>query len=159
IAITARGPDGVARPISDGDTVAMILPPQGGRVIFAGVRVTNVDPCAVTLSGALRDLSTMQIRLDARSINLTPIPGMAGFGESDDEDISTFSNIPVCPNQWSKTDVYGTTYELSVSVTDRDKRTATTTAKVIPSCAEPDNQTECLCICKGGYMLGQQCDP
>jgi hypothetical protein len=159
IELTARGPDGIAVPVKDGDTVSMIFPPQGGRVMFAGVRATNIDPCAAMLTGALQDLSTMQLRLDARTINLLPTSGMSGWGGSDDDDISTFSNVPLCPNQWSKTDIYGTTYELSVTVTDREKRTATKTAKVIPSCAEPSNLDECLCICQGGYVLGQHCDP
>jgi len=159
IGLTVRELDGVSRLLDEGDTVPMILPPQGGRVIFAGVVATNIDPCAVTLSGALRDLSTMQLRLDARTINLTPVPGKDGWGGSDEEDISTFSNVPVCPNQWSKTDLYGTPYELSISLTDRDNRTAMRTMKVVPACAEPDNQSECLCICKGGYVLGQMCSP
>src|SRR4051812_34369737 len=63
--IIARGPDGVAVPVKDGDSVAMILPLQGGRVIFAGVQATNLNPCAPVLTGVLRDLATQQIRLDA----------------------------------------------------------------------------------------------
>lgn len=159
IELTARGVDGVSRVVKDGDEVAMIFPPQGGRVIFAGVRATNIASCGVTLSGAVRDLTTKQLRLDARTVNLSPLADAAGYGGSDDEDLSTFANVPVCPNQWSVTDLYGHEYEMSIAVTDRDKRTATKTAKVIPTCAEPMNLDECLCICKGGYMLGEMCVP
>ena len=31
------------------------------------------------------------------------------------------------------------------------------TLKVIPACAEPAHEAECLCICQGGYVLGQSC--
>lgn len=159
VVLTARGPDGVSAPVKDGDTVAMIFPLQGGRVIFAGVRATNLDPCAVTLTGALRDPATTQLRLDGRTINLKPSATDSGWGESDDDDISTFANVPVCPNQWSMTNLYGSEYELMVTVTDGDRRTATAQAKVVPSCAEPSNRDECLCICKGGYVLGESCAP
>ncbi|MCC6999828.1 MAG: hypothetical protein IT370_34820, partial [Deltaproteobacteria bacterium] len=47
--------DGTVRPALEGGEAPLIEPPQGGRVIFAGVRARNVDACAATLSGALRD--------------------------------------------------------------------------------------------------------
>jgi hypothetical protein len=153
IALDAQGK---SAPVKDGDAVAMILPIQGGRVIFTGVRATNVDPCGVKIAGALRDLATRQARPDIRTVNLTPTGD--GWGVSDPEDLSSFANVPVCPNQWSKTDLFGATYELSVTLIDRDKRTFTRAAKVRPACAELDNFAECTCICKGGYVLGEACD-
>ena len=27
-----------------------------------------------------------------------------------------------------------------------------------PECGQPENLAECLCICKGGYVLGESCD-
>lgn len=156
IELIALDAQGKSVPVKDGDAVAMVLPIQGGRVIFTGVRATNVDPCGVKIAGALRDLETKQARPDIRTVNLTPT--VDGFGVSDPEDLSSFANVPVCPNQWSKTDLFGATYELSVTLVDRDKRTFTRAAKVRPACAEPDNFAECACICKGGYVLGEACD-
>jgi hypothetical protein len=155
IELIALGTDGVSAKVADGASVAMILPPQGGRVIFAGVRATNVNPCGVKLSGTLRDLKTMKLAVNTRTINLRPTGD--GWGASDDEDISSFANVAVCPNSWSETDVYGNEYELKVKLTDRDNHTVSKEAKVIPACAEPDNMAECLCICKAGYVLGEPC--
>ena len=155
ISVTVLGAAPPAVAVADGDTVPLIFPPQGGRVIFAGVRVHNMDPCGAQLGGALRDTQSQQVRLDARTINL--LPASDGWGESDATDYSSFSNIPVCPNQWSKTDIYGTSYQLEITVTDRGGRVAGKKLQVTPACAEPDRLNECLCICKAGYVLGMSC--
>lgn len=155
IEVIALDADMKSGPVMDGGQVALIFPPQGGRVIFAGVRATNVDPCYVQLSGAVRDQTTMQVRVDSRTINL--LPGSDGWGSSNPDDISTYSNVPVCPNQWSKTDIYGTKYELEISIVDRGMRQAQAKLEVIPACSEPIRAAECECICRGGYMLGEMC--
>jgi hypothetical protein len=142
-------------PLKEGDMVTLAFPPQGGRVIFAGVRATNLDACGVELGGAVRDETTMEVRLDTRTVNL--LPSGDGWGSSDPSDVSTFSNIPVCPNEWSKTNIYGTQYRLELTITDRSGRTASQSLDVTPECSEPANATECLCICKGGYVLGESC--
>ena len=156
VELTALRADSTSVKVLDGDPVAMILPPQGGRVIFAGVRATNIEPCGVTLTGVLRDLVTRQVRVDRRTINLRALGD--GWGGSDDDDISSFANVPVCPNQWATADLYGAEYELSIVLTDQHGHEVTSAAKVIPACAEPDNWAECTCICKSGYVLGQRCD-
>jgi hypothetical protein len=139
----------------------MLTPPQGGRVIFIGVHATNVDGCGLQITGALRDLATNQVRPDGRTINLTPTGdgwgGSAVFGSTVGADISSFANIPVCPNEWSSTNIYGTPYGLEVSITDRGGRMASQQIQVIPQCGEPATLPECMCICMGGYVLGQAC--
>ncbi len=155
LTMIALGADGGVAPLQDGDTVALVFPPQGGRVIFAGARATNLDACAVQITGALRDETTKQVRVDARTVNL--LRSGDGWGESDPTDISSFANVAVCPNEWSKTNIYGTEYQLSLSVTDAEGRTASVTLEVTPACAQPENAAECMCICMGGYVLGQSC--
>ena len=147
--------------LNDGDSVPMILPPQGGRVLFVGVRATNVDGCGLQLTGALRDLTTNQVRVDSRTVNL--IDTGDGYGVSGTPNtaastaIASFSNIPVCPNEWSPTNIYGTSYGVEVTIQDREGRTLTKKIKVTPECGEPANVEQCLCICKGGYVLGESC--
>lgn len=155
IEIIALRADYTSAPVKEGDSIALLFPPQGGRVIFAGVRARNVDPCNAQLLGALRDRDTQQVRVDERTISLEAEGD--GWGKSDDDIISSFANVPMCPNSWSKPNIYGTTYELEVTLTDRGKRTATKKVNVIPACAEPENAAECACICKGGYVLGEMC--
>jgi hypothetical protein len=153
--IVARGASGSAVPIDEGADVALVFPPQGGRVIFVGPRATNVDPCYVKLTGALRNETTNAVRVDVRTVNLTPTGD--GHGQSLDTDISSFANVPTCPNQWSSIDLYDQTYKLELTIEDRNHKTVTKTIHVVPRCAEPDREVECRCICKAGYVLGQPC--
>jgi len=155
VQVLALGADMTTTPLQDGDMVTLAFPPQGGRVIFAGARATNLDPCGVELGGAVRDEATQEVRLDTRTVNLLPTGD--GWGASNPTDISTFANVPVCPNEWSKTNLYGTEYQLELTLTDRGGRTVTQKIKVIPECSEPAHAADCLCICKGGYVLGETC--
>jgi hypothetical protein len=148
-------------PLVDGATVPMLLPPQGGRVIFVGVRATNVDGHELQLTGALRDLTTQQVRVDSRTVNLVDTHDGYGVsaapGASVSSAIANLANVSVCPNQWSSTNLYGNAYGLEVTILDREGRTVTKKIQVTPECGEPNSLEECLCICKAGYMLGQQC--
>lgn len=142
-------------PVVEGGGIPMMFPPQGGRVIFVGVRAFNMDPCQVHLSGALRDPVTQQVRLDARTVNLRVSDG--GSAVSVDTNITTYANIPVCPNQWSAADLFGSPFTLEMALTDRAGHTLSQSLTVVPYCAEPANEADCRCICRGGYMLGQSC--
>lgn len=156
LVVTALAVGPVAKTLSEGESATLMFPPQGGRVLFAGVRAKNVDPCSVRLAGALRDPQSGQVRIDNRIVNLKPTP--EGYAESDPEDISTFSNIPACPNQWSDQDVFDKPYELTVSLTDRDKRKATVVVNIVPRCDEAGLEGACKCICDVDYVLGAACD-
>lgn len=152
--LVTRGAELVSKDLAEGGPAPMILPPQGGRVILVGVRAKNMDPCGVELFGSIRDEATSQVRIDQRTTNLAPNGDVA---ESIPEDISSYANIPTCPNQWASVDVHGSSFEVTVSVTDRAGRTASKTLHAVPFCSEPDNEAECLCKCQEGYTLGQIC--
>ena len=161
LSIVTLDPAYKAQPLASGGDASILVPPQGGRVIFVGVRAKNLDPCAVKLAGAVRDPATMATRLDTRTINMDV--GADGWATSDETDISTFSNVPVCSNTWASTDVFDQTFTLIVSVTDRTGKKATATLDVVPRCDETkmengqDVQKDCLCICKQGYVTGEPC--
>lgn len=148
------GASGEVVELADGASIDIVIPPQGGRVVFAGARVNNMEACGVTLAGVLRDPVSNQIRLDTRTINLEPQP--EGTGGSDPGDISTFSNIPVCSNQWADQDVFDQTFALEVSVTSADGlHVVSRTTQVVPRCDPAD--VGCECLCKQGYVLGETC--
>jgi hypothetical protein len=165
IELRAIGVDGTSAPIGDGDDVALILPPQGGRVSFIGIRATNLEACGLQLIGAIRDLSSRRVMVDGRTLNLNATgdgwgtTGTASTDLSDVASISNFANVPICPNQWADTDAFDQPFEIEVRLTDKSGRKATKTARVVPRCAEAKNRDECLCICKRGYVLGQVCAP
>ena len=154
--------DYTVHPLSDGDTVPMMLPPQGGRVIFVGVRATNVCAKGVQLTGALRDPATNQVRVDSRTTNLVPTGDgwgvSAPLGEMVSDDIASFSNVPVCPNQWASTDLFGHAFGMEVTIADKEHRGLTKKIDVTPACGEPSNAAQCMCICMAGYILGEPCD-
>lgn len=155
IKVTARGADLVSKEISEGAQVPLILPPQGGRVMFIGVLATNLSPCSVEINGTLRDLGSNETRVDGRKTNLATTAD--GWGSSVDTDISTFSMIPTCPNQWASTDVFGHTFELELSITAKNGQMASKKLNVTPVCGEPANEAECKCQCTMGYTLGTTC--
>ena len=165
IELRALKADGTDVPLNDGDDLAVIFPPQGGRVAFVGVRAINLDGCGVQITGALRDLSTLQIRADGRTLNLDREPdgwGTSGHGTTakieDSALIGNYSNIPLCPNQWASANIFDHTFELEVQVQDRRKKLVSKKIKVTPRCAEPGaKETACRCLCKLGYVLGETC--
>jgi len=159
--IRALDPMGNDVNLADGADLSVIFPPQGGRVVFVGVRATNVDACALQLTGALRDKTTQQVRVDSRTVNLnraadgwatTESPGLP-FASA----IGSYSNVPVCPNEWASSDVFDHSFRLEVTLKDRRGRTATQALDVVPRCNELDRRDQCLCLCKLGYHLGETC--
>lgn len=165
IELRALEADGTDVPLNDGDDLAIIFPPQGGRVAFVGVRARNLDGCGVQITGALRDLTTQQVRLDGRTVNLikeTDGFGVSGQGTGSDiaasSEIGDYSNVPLCPNQWASKDIYDQPFQLELLVTDRRKKTMTKKITVTPRCAETgDKLAGCRCLCRNGYVLGEAC--
>jgi len=165
IELRALKADGTDVPIADGDDLAVIFPPQGGRVAFVGVRAINVDGCGIQITGALRDIGSAQIRVDGRTLNLEREPdgwGTSGHGTTTKIEesalIGNYSNIPLCPNQWANVDIFDQTFELEVLVQDRRKKQVSKKIKVTPRCAEPgEKQVACRCLCKKNYVLGESC--
>jgi len=157
--------DGTDVALDEGDDLAIVFPPQGGRVSFIGVRALNLDGCGAQVIGALRDLGSRQVRVDGRTVNLTREAdgwGTTGQGTTanieDSAAIGDYSNVPVCPNEWADVDVFDQPFEVEVKVVDRSKKTATKVIKVTPRCAESGAKgTACRCLCKHGYVLGEPC--
>lgn len=143
---------------SDGARVALMKPPQGGRVVYAGVEARNFDACMpANLVGAVRDMATHAVYgLEGRPVVLAA--GGDGWAAAEEQQPSSYANIAVCPNQRSSRDIDEERYELYLKLTDGAGRSVETTVDVVPFCAEPDNLDECKCICKTGYVLGSSCD-
>jgi hypothetical protein len=147
-------------PLADGDDLSILFPPQGGRVIFVGIRAKNVDGCELELSGDLRDTQNNRSSVDTRIVDLQGDGG--GFGASGviadggSAVIANYANITVCPNEWASTDLFDQTFTLEVSIQDRRGKTASKSIRVVPRCVASGPPT-CACICAHGYVLGQSC--
>ena len=142
-------------PIAAGAEIPLICPPQGGRVMFLGVRARNVDPCGVSLTGALRDVDSNAVRVEQRIVNLAPTDD--GWAESSPGDISNFANVPICPNQWTDKTIYESDFRLELVLQDRCGRQVQKQETVRPACSEPGHEGECRCMCRAGYVLGEPC--
>ena len=80
-----------------------------------------------------------------------------GVLDGNSAQLASYSNVPVCPNQWSGMDLFDREYELTVTMQDHAGHMATKTIHVTPRCNEVGRVAECLCLCKFGYKLGESC--
>jgi hypothetical protein len=144
LTLLVRGPDGRAVPA--GARVPLIEPPQGGQVIFAGVRAKNLDGSGLEITGSLRELGAEAVlSFDTRLVNLTVVDGWGEPGTP--EDISTFANIPACPNAALSEDVQERAHVLEIALRDRRGKHATASLEVIPTCSQPELAQLCACEC------------
>jgi hypothetical protein len=157
--VVVLGADGTTTAIGGGARVPLVKPPQGGRVLFVGVRARNLDICSVEIVGALRDPATQAVLgLEGRPVALTVASD--GWAEaSATGQPSSYANVAVCPNFRSARDIDEEPYELLLQLTDTSHRMGQASLTVTPFCAEPDSAVECQCICKKGYVLGSPCLP
>jgi hypothetical protein len=156
--LVTDGTSGALTDIAAGDHLPLERPPQGGFVLYLGLRARNLDGCGVKLSGQLRDPDTNhELAFDARTIDL--VPTADGWGVPDARQFANFANVPACPDYGTE-DIRDRALTLSLTVTDKQKRSANATLPVVPSCtlADPDLQFQCTCECAANYSLGK-CKP
>jgi hypothetical protein len=146
--VTENGEQVLLKPVAgiDGMRVPLIQAPQGGKHIFAGVRVKNIDTCPVSLVGSIRDTSG-RVQYEGRPVDM--LVGDDGWAyPAQPKQIGSYANIGLCANHWSSRDIYEQPYELELKVSDKEGRTAKTTLSIVPFCgAEPKYEAECRCIC------------
>lgn len=132
-------------------TVPLIAPPQGGWIVLLGVRARNIDGCQVTLTTALVDECDDQlIQIDKRPTQLEL--GADGWGVSS---VTTFGNLPVCPQLTAARDLDNVPYQIKVTIEDRDGQKASSTMTVVPTC--PGGASRCSCECDRDYVVGKEC--
>ncbi len=131
--------------------VPLIAPPQGGWILLLGVRAKNIDGCQANLTAALVDPCDNQIlQFDGRPTHLDM--GADGWGVSS---LTTFSNLPVCPQFTTSRDLDNVPYMITVIIEDADGQKATASLTVVPTCS-PDSPL-CFCECDRDYVMGSQC--
>ncbi|HKA88300.1 MAG TPA: hypothetical protein VKE22_11560 [Haliangiales bacterium] len=156
LGVVLRGADGTTTVAADGAAAALIQPPQGGKVILAGVRARNLDTCGVNLIAAVRDLCTNRVQLEGRPVNLIVADDGWAYPAAPAE-LDNFANIGVCPNVSGVRNLYGEPYRVEVSVTDKNGKQGSASVMVVPFCAEPEHALDCACTCAARYVLGSSC--
>jgi hypothetical protein len=147
------------RVLSDGDTVQLVRPPQGGHVIFIGARVQNLDSDTIDLTGRIRDEQTNSIvQEDTRTVVTETVPDMPGWRQSDHRSFSQVSNIALCPDYDPK-DILGQSYLLEVRVDElyAQGSSGSVSLHVVPACSQDNasGKSLCECECSADYTLGK----
>ena len=158
IELIVRDVDGSSRIAADMDSIDLIVPPQGGKVMLVAPRVRNMDTCSLRVTATLRDECTNRILgLEARPLRFEPASD--GWAVPvNPQLVSNWSNVPACPTAAAVRDVEGEPYLLTLTVEDGEGRTASVSRRIVPTCSEPENFERCLCECDANYRLGEVCD-
>ncbi len=131
-------------------TVPLIAPPQGGWIVLLGVRAKNID-CRPMLATALIDTCDNQVlNIERRPTQLDV--GSDGWGVSS---LTSFSNLPVCPQLTAARDLTNVPYTVTVAIDDGDGHKAESSLTVVPSCL--DGTSRCACECNHDYVVGADC--
>jgi hypothetical protein len=155
--VVYRTAEGELKSTEDRSEVPLIQPPQGGKVLFVGIRARNINGCGVTLATALCEPEGGEVlSLERRPVTLELAADGWMIPERPSE-ASNYSNLPACPRADLTRSVANELYELRVSITDRDGRKAGTSLQVIPTCGEPERSELCECECSKDYKLGRSC--
>lgn len=159
IELVYRTASGEMETVGANARVPLIQPPQGGKVMFIGVRAQNLDGCPLLMSSALREPgSDVVVALERRPVLLDPM-GDGWLGPKQPRELSNYSNLPACPRANLDRRIDGEPYSLYVSVEDSAGRRAETTVTIEPTCGEPERLAQCRCECSTDYTLGGECAP
>jgi hypothetical protein len=141
--------------VAAGQVVDVEPPPQGGYVVYAGVRARNLDPCGVYQRAQFRDAATLAAvpDLDGRNSDLHAT-GDGWWAPGSLSDFSSLPNVPVCPDHTGGTPL-GRRLVLEVTVTDRGGRSARVTSPAVTlRCPPGPCFADCTCTCAAGYVEG-----
>jgi hypothetical protein len=157
LAIVYRTRDAMLVDATEGVSVPLVFPPQGGFVMFVGARVKNLDPATVTVMASLRDdMNSPVLTLEMRPVQLAV--GSDGWAmPADPANTFDWANLPSCPLSGATRDVYDQSYVLRVAATDGSGATAEAKLTIVPTCEAGSNGDNCRCQCKLGYSLGDPC--
>jgi hypothetical protein len=157
VSLVYQTSDGMLAPVSDGGTLPLIVPPQGGEVLVVGVRALNIDGCPLTMSTSLVvPQSGVVAAFDRRPVTLQPAAD--GWLEpKNPAGLANFGNLPACPIAGLGQAVDGEPYQLIVAIEDLAGRQGQASATVVPSCDQAATPATCACLCGADYVLGSPC--
>lgn len=145
LTVTQRLPDGGVEDV--GRTLYLQVPPQGGQVVYVGVRLQNFEGCRLELSASVLVPDSGHLETEEkRRVDVTL------GGQSDPADPANFANVPVCPN-FGVRDFPGNDWRLVVEAKQRDGKKVSTTLPIAFSCAA--GGPDCACECAAHYEFGK----
>jgi hypothetical protein len=144
-------------PLSDGDPLDLVAPPQGGFVAFVGGLIGGMRSPNAQLTGRVLDPGGAEVARDSRTVILQPLAGHPGTYTPDLRSYVGLANLTLCPSSAS-TDRVDHPVIVELAVTELETgRTGTGQAQVTLVCRQPDasSQVRCRCQCAAGYYPGK----
>lgn len=154
-------------PLSDGDSVDLVRPIQGGHVLFVGTLLRYPADGDGTLRGELRRVDASggagpvivyDERTTAHQALAADTPAPASSDASGwrqiPPDLTSVANIPVCPDFFDY-DLVDAALVLRIHFKDRAGREASADRRVKTRCAQtdPTQQSQCRCECQAKYTI------
>jgi len=152
------------QPLVSGQAVPAILPPQGGKVIFVGARIKNMDMCSLQANGGVFDDCQTPPRIigrEGRGIQMVITDGLPFAEPADPTTLNNYVNIPLCGNFTSSRDIDGEPYRVEIRFSDRARRTLVLQADVTPFCPGTPGDgvfEQCECECDADYSFETACE-
>ena len=147
---------GTIAPVTDGVSLPLIVPPQGGEVLIVGVRALNVDGCPLTLATSLALPNGVVAAFERRPVTLQTADD--GWLEPvNPAGLANFANLPACPIAGLDQAIDGESYRLTIEVEDGAGRQTQASATVVPTCDDAADPAMCRCVCAAHYVLGSAC--
>jgi hypothetical protein len=148
--------EGTITLVTDGDSLPLIVPPQGGEVLLVGVRALNIDGCPLTMATSLALTNGVVAAFERRPVTLQAAAD--GWLEPvNPAGLANFANLPACPIAGLDQAIDGESYRLTVEVEDRSGRRTQATATIVPTCDAAADPVKCRCLCAAHYVLGSLC--
>jgi hypothetical protein len=138
--------------VAEGGVAPLADPPQGGEVLFAGVRALNLvcrsGMAVVNLSASLKDEAANRfVAIDGRTVQMkVDVSDADTVAESLGP--ANYANLPACPNAGATRDITGTSYLLHVRADVIGGKHAEASLHVVPSCGETAHPSNCECVCR-----------
>jgi hypothetical protein len=156
INLVHRTVEGTTTPVTDGDSLPLIVPPQGGEVLIVGVRALNIDGCPLTMATSLALTDGVVAAFERRPVTLQAAAD--GWLEPvNPAGLANFANLPACPIAGLDQAIDGESYRLTVEVEDRGGRRTQASATIVPTCDAAADPVKCHCLCAAHYVLGSPC--
>jgi len=156
LALVRQAADGGLAPVTDGDMVPLVVPPQGGEVLLIGVRALNIDGCPLTMSTSLVLSTGVVAAFERRPVNLR-LAEDGWLQPASPSGLANFANLPACPIAGLGQSIDGVSSQLVVDVEDRAGRRGHAAATILPTCEGDATSGHCRCLCAAGYVLGDVC--
>ena len=138
-------------PLTDMTQVPLVVPDQGGYVLYVDVHAYNLASCTLKLTTVMRDVcSNAIVVFETR----TAMFKHYSDGWAIPVTVASEGTIDACPPVGATRDINDQPYRIEVTAEDPLGRQAQAAVTIVPVC---NGDTICECECNKDYTLGGAC--